>query len=372
MGRGRHPRGARTFMVIAFEHMNKIHPPDTEATSLLALATMLVERRRFVTRMAFAGAVIAGLSVVTKPQLYTASISFLPQGSDEPRSVLAGTVNQFSAIFPGASPSQSPAFYVELMRSRRLLGRIVRDTFVVSEEGGRHVPFLDLFMVEEPDSARREAYGLKLLKDLAQLDVVTTTGVVVVSVRTRWPSVSKAIVTSLVEGVDAFNQQTRQSQAASERKFLEARLVTAHADLRASEDRLAGFLRANRQYASSVELAFEHDRMQREVALRQQVVASLTQSYEDARIREVRDTPLITIVEPPQLPSVPEPRGRIRTAVAGLLLGTFVGVAIVFFSRLIGRARTSGGSDVDAFFRTVDGLGWGRRVLFRRGRSSHD
>jgi uncharacterized protein involved in exopolysaccharide biosynthesis len=54
---------------------------------------------------------------------------------------------------------------------------------------------------------------------------------------------------------------------------------------------MQAFLQANRQWANSPDLTFQHDRLERDIALRQQVYTTLVQSFEQARISEVRDTP---------------------------------------------------------------------------------
>ena len=64
---------------------------------------------------------------------------------------------------------------------------------------------------------------------------------------------------------------------------------------RARED----FLRQNRGFGNSPELMSEHDRLQRQVAMRQEVYTSLLRSQEQARIDAVRDTPLLAFIDTP-------------------------------------------------------------------------
>jgi len=105
----------------------------------------------------------------------------------------------------------------------------------------------------------------------------------------------------------------------------------------------------NRQFGGSPQLTFDRERIQRVVTTRQQVYASLSQAYEDARIREVRDTPVITMVEPPSVPSLPEPRGRVKRVFLGLLIGAFIGVFLIFVTEFVKRRRQEGDRDADEF-----------------------
>ena len=327
---------------------------DGDELSLFALGTSLLRNRWRIARWMLLGGAVAALLVFLKPPLYLASASFVPQGTNDIRSSgLASLAGQFGVAMPTGTQSQSPDFYAKLLKSRVLLGQIARDTFVVQEKGNQRIPFVDLYEIQAGPQKLREELGVKLLMDMVSSSVARTTGVVEVSVATRWPSVSLAITTALVDGVNDYNQRTRQGQAAAERKFVEGRLATAGAELRAAEDRLEGFLRTNRQYASSPELTFQRDRLQRDVTLQQQVFTSLTQSYEEVRIREVRDTPVITVIEAPSVPALPESRGRLKSVLLGLLLGGFLGAFAVFISQTIARRREQGDAEANEFVGTI-------------------
>jgi uncharacterized protein involved in exopolysaccharide biosynthesis len=329
--------------------MTEVAREDDGQVALLAVATTLLRHRRRVLRWMFTGAAVAALLVFSRPQLYVASASFIPQGTDVSRSGLASLAGQFGVSLAAGTPSSSPDFYATLLKSRVLLRRVVLDTFVVQERGGERVSFLDLFKVQRKVPTRREEQGVRLLTGMVKTSVVRTTGIVGFSVATKWPSVSLAIASELVNGVNDFNQRTRQGQAAAERKFVEGRLAVAGADLRDAEDRLERFLKANRQYASSPELTFQLERLQRDVTLRQQVYTTLTQSFEEARIREVRDTPVITVIESPSVPTLPEPRGRLVSTLFGFLLGGLIGSVVVITSATMARRTREGDKNAHEF-----------------------
>jgi uncharacterized protein involved in exopolysaccharide biosynthesis len=326
---------------------------DRDEVSLFSLGTILLRNRWRIVRWMVAGGTLAALAAFTKPALYVASTSFIPEGSDPNRSGLASVAGQFGIALPGGNQSQSPDFYARLLTSRVLLTPIVRDTFMVREAGGRRISFLDLFDISPGPTRRREEQAVKQLMGSVKTSVAKSTGVVELSVATRWPTVSLAIATALVNGVNDFNQRTRQGQAAAERRFVEGRLDLARGDLRAAEDRLEDFLRTNRQFASSPDLTFQRDRLQRDVTLKQQVFTSLTQSYEEVRIREVRDTPVITVIEPPSVPTLPQSRGRLVTLLIGIVLGGFIGAIIAFVSETIARRREEGDPQANEFVGTL-------------------
>jgi uncharacterized protein involved in exopolysaccharide biosynthesis len=326
---------------------------DGEELSVFAIGALLVRNRGRILRWAIAGAVVALALSWTRPALFRASASFIPQGADPGRSSLASLAGQFGVSLPvGSAQALTPDFYLRLLRSRELLVRIARDTLAVPELGNRRMAVEDLLDIGPGPAKSREEAAVDVLSRRISAGANKATSVVEFGVGMEWPSVSLAIATTLLDGVNEFNLRTRRDQASAERKFVEARLAVASAELRAAEDRLQQFLQTNRQFVSP-DLQFTKERLQRDVSLRQQVFTSLTQAYEDVRMREVRDTPVITIIDQPNVPTKAEPRGRaIRTAL-GLVLGAAVGALLVFLGEVIAKRRAEGDPSADEFLNAV-------------------
>jgi uncharacterized protein involved in exopolysaccharide biosynthesis len=320
-----------------------------DEVSLLALGTTLVRSRWRILRWVLIGAVAAALFILPRPRTYVASASFISQTGDAGRSGLASIAGQMGIAIPSGNQSQSPDFYLSLLRSRVVLLPIAHDTLIVDELAGKRMTVLDLLGVPSGTPLRREEQGVTALQRLINVSVAKATGIVEFSVATKWRSVSLALVTALLNGVNEYNEATRQSQATSERKFIEGRLNLAAAELRDAENRLAGFQKGNRDFGGSPDLAIGRERLQRDLALRQQVFMSLTQAYEDARIREVRDTPVITVFEPPSAPSLPQRRGLLIGVLLGSVLGGLIGVLLSFTSGLLTRRQESGNSEAEEF-----------------------
>jgi uncharacterized protein involved in exopolysaccharide biosynthesis len=326
-----------------------VHPKTDEEISLLAIGTTLVRSRWRILRWMLIGAIAAALVIVPRPRTYVASASFTSEGNEANRSSLAALAGQMGIAVPSGGQSLSPDFYVSLLRSRVVLLAIVRDTIAVQEMGGKRVPVLDLLEVPSGSTQRREELGVTRLQRLLAVSVAKATGIIEFSIATKWRSVSLALVSSLLNGVNAYNERTRQGQATAERKFIEGRLALATSELRDAENRLAGFLNTNRNFSSSPDLVIGRERLQRDLTLRQQVFTTLTQAYEEARIREVRDTPVITVFEPPSAPTIPKPRGLLIGIVLGLFAGGLIGVLLSLTTGLVSRRRESGSTEAEEF-----------------------
>jgi hypothetical protein len=229
---------------------------------------------------------------------------------------------------------------------------------------------MDLFEIKAPTPARRTERATRVLaQDVVGAAEDRRLGAVRLSVKTKWPSVSLVLAQQLVHGVNQFNLVTRKSQASAERQFAEVQEVEAERALRDAEDRLQFFLQSNRVISGSPELNFQRDRLQRDITLRQQIYSSLVQSREEARLREVRDTPVITVLEDPRLPVLPQPRGALLKTLLGGIMGVMAGVIVAFVSHGLSLARREPGAEATEFFRLV-GEVTPRFLRIKRGRSA--
>lgn len=328
---------------------------NDDEISLLALASVLLRWRRTIIVLGLVGAAMGLALGITSTRVYTSVATFIPEASDAGASGLALAASQLGLRMPSSGGGAwGPQVYVELLTSQAVLEPIALDTVVVAEEGGRRVALMDLLKVTAPSPARRIELAIRALRGVVSASVDRNLGAVRVLAATRWPSVSLALAQRLVDGVSRFNLETRQSQAAAERRFVEGQAREAERALRDAEDQLQMFLQRNRAMANSPELGFQRDRLQRDVALRQQVYTSLVQSLEDARIREVRDTPVITVLESPRLPLVGESRKSVQKGVVGGLAGGGLGVLVAFCLQALAGARRAPSEGAREFFRLVE------------------
>jgi uncharacterized protein involved in exopolysaccharide biosynthesis len=315
-----------------------------DEVSVIAIANLLLRHRYLMLALPVAFAIGAVAFVTVRARDYQAVSRFAPHGRDAPRAGgLAGVAAQFGLALGSAADGESPHFYAELLKSRDLLTQaaLAQYEFTSRMDGGDTLAgtLVTFFGGQAIDSTRRTRRTVGKLKRNIEVSVDSRAGLVTVRTRAPWPGLAEGLNRQLLTLVADFNVQRRQSRAAAERRFVEARLQEAQGDLEAAENALTRFLEQNRVYEGSPHLTFAANRLQRRVELRQEVYRTLASSFEEARIDEVRNTPLITIVEKPEGSARRVGRSRIIAGILALFLGLVVAVMIVFFREYAARSR---------------------------------
>lgn len=307
-----------------------------DEVTVFDIAAFSLRHRWLVVGSVILVAVTAVVTGVMRPLGWTTSARFTPQaGTSQGGSRLATIAGEFGIdIGGGQGTSQSLQFYAQLIRSREILGEVAADRFEVGDTlavDGRGVirgTLAEILEIEADQASVRRAAAIGWLNGALNESIDPASNIIEVSITTPWPDLSEQIGDHLLDRVNEFNLQTRQSQAAEEREFVEKRMELAREELRASENALERFLQNNRRFQNSPELVFEHDRLQRSVTMRQQLYTSLAQSYEQARVEEVRNTPVITVIESPMRPIAPNSRRLRLRFVLGAIFGTVFGILL--------------------------------------------
>jgi tyrosine-protein kinase Etk/Wzc len=73
--------------------------------------------------------------------------------------------------------------------------------------------------------------------------------------------------------------------------------------------------------------------------LRQEVYQTLTKAYEEARIAEVRDTPVLTVIDSAVAPVHPSGPRRVLGTTVALIFGAALGILLAYLAAARARAR---------------------------------
>ena len=321
----------------------------SEPLPLLAFVNALLRHRKRIVAIVFVLCGVTGILTLAKTREYISTAAFSLQGADSHR--ISGIAAQFGLAVSAAPGNESPEYYMELLGSRKILMDAVATHYSYPFKGKvKSGNLISIYEIDKGDSATRYEAAVRALRSAISTNKSRVTGIVTVGVAAESPILAQQLLTRLIGLLNEFNLKTRQSQAANERRFVEARMAEISVNLRAAEDRLQSFLQRNRGgYSNIPELSFEHERLAREVQLRQQVYTSLAQSYEQARIDEVRDTPALTMVESPNVPVYPAPRGVVRRVFIAMILGLLIGIVPILIKVLFSAKRRPVEEEIEEF-----------------------
>lgn len=298
--------------------------------SVLAYASILYGARRLLVAGTCVGVAVALAYAVLRPQSYIVSGAIAPQVPSSSMQGLGSLVPRQLASLASLPGSPGVHFYARLLTSRDLLGDMVLREYESS--AGRQGPLAMHLGVSTAgsDSAVIRARAVDRLRRCIHVRVEDRAGIVSFDVRMRDRSIALDVARHLVAAIQRYNMELRQSSARAERAFVEARLAEAAASLRVAEDAEVGFLRRNAEFRSSPVLQAQHSRLQREVLRLQGVVNDLSQAYERSRVEEVRDTPVVSVLEQPERTIRRANRALVRTTAAGAAAGLLGSVLVAF------------------------------------------
>jgi uncharacterized protein involved in exopolysaccharide biosynthesis len=324
------------------------------------VANIALRHLWLIVGLSFLLGVYALVTGLTGARTWSSDATFIPQGSRAPSTVSA-LAAQFGVGGSVAEAGQSPQFYVDLVNTREVLRGVVRGTYTVHTDSGVITgDLVKLYGIKKRPTNDPEASAMKMLASGVSATPSIKTGVITLRATTPYRELSAQIVDRFIEQINKFNLVGRQLRASAERKFTEQRLKETQAELTAAEDSMEEFLRTNRDLGSP-SLQLRRERLNRVVQARQQVYTALAQSYEQSKIEELRDTPAITVVDPPVVPIEPNPRGTIGKTLKSLVFGALLGAMLAF---LLDYFQRTGGRESEGFQELV---AQARRTFRRRG-----
>jgi uncharacterized protein involved in exopolysaccharide biosynthesis len=302
------------------------------------LVTFAIRSRSKLAAAAVLGALIGlGLSFVL-PRRYVATAAFIADNksvSSMPAG-LAGIASQFGVPM-GLGAERSPEFYGDLVSSPGLLENLLGRSFAPAGDSAHAAPLIQLLKIKGKNSPVRIERGIAKLRPRVRSTVDSRTGVVTVT--TDMPSswLAAAVANQVVVEIDNFNRTIRRTRGRLHREFVETRVAHDSAALDAAEDGLRNFLEQNRRFDASPRKQFEENRLRRQITFDQDLYGTLRRELETARIEEVDDTPVLTVIYPavePQRVDFPRP---LRMLVFGAIVAPLAMLGWMLLAEFVGK-----------------------------------
>lgn len=302
--------------------------------SLISIAIVLLRHRWLIICSAILFFTVFAFSNYTPIDTYTSTTTFTPRQRAQ---VSAGSA-LLSQLGIGSGNSNG-AFYLELIKSREILGPVAEATYTIrTDTGVVTAPLIKLYNIRHPDKRWQRAIAVSMLNGQAKA-TSQPTGMMKLTVTTPYADLSAQLAAKILEELNRYNLHTRKNEASGERLFIEMQLSEADEKLRVAENNLQDFLSSNRSMTMFAPSTLQLDRLKRQVGMRQDLYTSLAKQLDAARTEEVRNSPVLTVVEPAEPALTPNPPVWPTKAILGAALGVMVGIFAAFVHAYFVRRR---------------------------------
>jgi uncharacterized protein involved in exopolysaccharide biosynthesis len=324
---------------------------DRQEFTLLGLVNIVLANWKLVVLLPLAFALFVGIRSLMSPVSYYSKSEITPGAASSQGRSYTNWAAQFGISVAPPPGTENTAFYLQLLKSREILRRLAETKYQVKNGDGppRVGNYIELSGIIEPNPSKARLQAIRNLEGSINAVPNIESNIITVTVSSWSPELAVQLNRRLLELGDEYNAQRRRSQAGQERKFVQAQLDRARNELESAERAMEAFLAENRRIDDSPSLQYEHSRLQRRIQQREQVFASLAQAFEQASVDEVRNTPVLSIISPPEIAVETYPRGTMTKVMLALLFGFVLAVAISYARVLIAQKRASGSEDYHKF-----------------------
>lgn len=227
------------------------------------------------------------------------------------------------ALMGGNSTGLTLEAYPQLLTSREVLRRVVLDTLQVRGGALRMLDVLGtsrfptwvenaLWSVQAstPAHVRQEDRAIRALSSSIRAQADLKTGLLRFSMQTEDPELGLVLSAQVIDRFRELVQSIYGERSRRQVAFLRDRTQEAQRELVRAENALASFSDRNVDMFSA-RFSVDRDRLQRNVTRASEMVLELERQLAVAEIEEQRGTPVVSLVEPLEVPLRPQgiPRG---------------------------------------------------------------
>tara|TARA_Y100000590_G_scaffold445630_1_gene578047 strand:- start:202 stop:1356 length:1155 start_codon:yes stop_codon:yes gene_type:complete len=281
---------------------------------------------------------LGGSFLFTK--FYSAEISLYPAKKD----MMQGfTQFQSLAVNLGMnSPKNDQNFNIpDVVKSRLIANKAINQRWLT--KNGKKIKLIDLWKINKSslfsifnsntiDSLYIKEKAVKKFTSRISVIEDRLSGLIRITTTLEDPIIASDVANFIGKQVQLYIQKENSAQSTKEKLFISERVAIVKKELEFSELSLKDFKERNRGYEDSPELFMIFSQLFREVEAKKEVYLTLQQQLELARIEEVKQTPILHILDHADVPSRKSSPNRLIFLIGSLVLG-FMGSSIITIFR---------------------------------------
>lgn len=311
---------------MADNHDITVAPEDKEGSiDWMELISILWVSRKLigtVTGVVTVGAVVISLFL---PEYFRSTATLLPETEKSKLAALGGFSDLAALAGISTGEASLAKLYPDVIRSESVLKNVIFATYKTNTFPNP-VNLIQFWGIDETTPERSFEVALRELRGGLDISLDTRTSIVSLSIDTREAQLSADILNNVTAELDEFIRTKRTSNASDQRKWIEERLVRVKQDLGQSEDSLKKFREGNRRVGDSPQLLLEQERLIREVQINAMLYTELKKQYELARIEEIKNVPIVSVMDPARPATRKDRPKRVVLVLYGFFLGFSGGI----------------------------------------------
>ena len=284
------------------------------------IVTALKESKINIFYMTCLGFFLSIIYIFIATSYYQSYISINPIGDNINSSRSVGGLQSLASEYGvnlnvGDFINERPSFYIpDIVNSRVLKKAVINNKWKTMNDGS-----IDLINYWKINDSKKNSLGKILEKitgrtsspnlELKYMDSAIEkltgqvlvqeeeSGLIVISVLMEEAQLAADIANYIANYIKKYVSDIMLSHSSRHREFIEERLQYSKQDLSNSEEELKNFSEKNPFAVDTPELQLQRGRLMRNMEVNQQVYITLRQQYEMARISELKEIPVINILD---------------------------------------------------------------------------
>ncbi len=273
-------------------------PPEKKENSIniMEIVSTLWRSRKLIVYIVGIATALGIVISLLLPASYKSTAVLLPETDKSKLGSLGGLSDLASLAGVSTGEGSLVRLYPTIIKSESVLRNVLHARYQ-SKAFRDSVTLIQFWEIEGKNPEVVYETALRSLRDQLDVSMDSRTNVVAISIETTEPQLSADIVNKVTVELDKFIRTKRTTSATEQRKWIEARLLEAKSDLEKSENTLKEFRENNRRVSDSPRLLLEQERLIRDVQINVTVYTELKKQYEIVKIEEIKNIPIINIMD---------------------------------------------------------------------------
>lgn len=292
----------------------------------------LWKSRLFIVKFTTGIIVLSIVISLILPKSYKSTAILLPQTNPNLLSSLSGLSNLASLTGLSFGQSTMEQLFPDIINSEAVLKEVIFTKYI-TEKFPQPVNLIEYWEIDGDSIAEQYELALEKFRKELVVDYDRKTNVVTIELVMREPQLTADVINKILSVLDEYIRTQRITNATEQRKWIEQRLEQVQHDLENAEIKLKDFREKNRIVTTSPQLLLEQQRLLRDVEMNTVIFTELKKQYELAKIEELRNIPIINILDSARPAGRKYSPKRAIIVIVSTLLGFLASCGYVYYQQ---------------------------------------